>query len=612
MNQKEKKQTLHDLLKKKVVESITSVHISFYENGHISTHIQQFTQLKQLTLQYLQLETLQGLEPLHLEYLNVSNNSLTNISMIEHMTSLTYLDVQNNQLRKIPKMTELKHLNISDNLLIGDKQNFIALKQLTNLTSLVINPSINKLMLNRDEIEQMKDQLDDSIQVEKEVNKYIIKEKGYTPELRSLQYQRKYFKTICEYSEPEIFYCDVYLQFSLLFLRNLKEFNYVPIERQKKTKVSETKLSLFDEINSNLKEEFTFQKETPLLNQLHQREIGMYSINGNHSITMNKTSHFSSSHFEQLFSKEIRNPRQIDFSRITPGNFVVSSKHGELFVGNIQDNSLKQLESYYDGMVCGLQLGNTEKTKSILLTGSLSGMLAIYDLEKHDHPLNTFNYLERISSVSLNSIGTKFSVSGNNQNVFIYDLEKQQLSRVVGSYHTDTINVVKFSNSNPFLYTACCYDKEMTLWDIREPCHYPSSFYVAQTPLTSTMFSYDDQSVVIGGEDGYVCNVDIKNMKPKLMKIERSWNTKNATRAIYSYKNDSIVSIDNSNTIHLNDRYDGKRIIDLSYDCPDNSGNSGFLSVKSNPFDFDEFYVIRINRDDKVNPYSLLRTNLTY
>ena len=168
-------------------------------------------------------------------------------------------------------------------------------------------------MLNRYEIEQMKDQLDDSIQVEKEVNKYIIKEKGYTPELRSLQYQRKYFKTICEYSEPEIFYCDVYLQFSLLFLRNLKEFNYVPIERQKKTKVSETKLSLFDEINSNLKEEFTFQKETPLLNQLHQREIGMYSINGNHSITMNKTSHFSSSHFEQLFSKEIRNPRQIDF-----------------------------------------------------------------------------------------------------------------------------------------------------------------------------------------------------------------------------------------------------------------------------------------------------------
>ena len=101
-------------------------------------------------------------------------------------------------------------------------------------------------------------------------------------------------------------------------------------------------------------------------------------------------------------------------------------------------------------------------------------------------------------------------------------------------------------------------------------------------------------------------------MKPRLMKIERSWNTKNATRAIYSYRNDSIISIDNSNTIHINDRYDGKRLMDLCYDCPDNSGNSGFLSIKANPFDFDEYYVIRINREDKENPYSLLKTNLLW
>ena len=267
MTMSNKKMTIEDLLKKRNVESINSTHISFSLHGQINPRISLFTNVKQITLQYLQLVSLKGLEEMKLEYINVSHNTLTDISSLEHMTTITYLDVENNQLRNIPMISSLKHLNILDNLLLGDKQNFVSLMKLTQLTSLVINPSIHKSLITTEEIEEMTSYLSESISEEKQINEIIIKEKGNTPNLRLMTYKYNYFKTLCSFSEPKLFYCNIYLQFLLLLLKNLKELNGCEIIRVQQQ-------NILDEINTNLMDEFLFMKETPLLTQLQMRSFG--------------------------------------------------------------------------------------------------------------------------------------------------------------------------------------------------------------------------------------------------------------------------------------------------------------------------------------------------
>ncbi|EDR26795.1 hypothetical protein EDI_252600 [Entamoeba dispar SAW760] len=498
------------------------------------------------------------------------------------MTTLTYLNLENNQLEKVPIITQLNNLNISDNPLLNDKLNFIHLRQMTSLTSLTINPSTVK---QRVSLQELSSWLDEIIEFENS------KKKG-SQRLKLLKAQRNYLNKVLSFTNPTTRYCDVYTKLLLVFLPYIKEFNSTLITMN--TKV---------ELNQSILDTFQFRNEINLISQLETR------IQGNSkNIKLGISSQLSYSRLERIFHT-IKDPRQIDFSLINPGSIALTTKNGKLFVGCIHSEKLIEYETVFDSLTLGLNWGKTLNTSSKILVGSLDGMVSLFDTNTK-YSLKTIDNLQRVSSLSINCDSSKFISSGYENNIFVFNFETMQLHRVLGGFHNDIINVASFSKKNPSILSACSYDRIVTCWDLRTPCRSPILQFTGQTPLTTTMYSDDDSSIVIGGEDGYVVDIDTRTVNPKSMKSERSWQSKNATRAIYSNSNNSILSIDSSDVVHVNDRFTGKKVTDLIFDWDSLNEplNGKLLSIKRDPFNDEEYYFIRLNKQQEEKNYSLLKT----
>ena len=175
------------------------------------------------------------------------------------------------------------------------------------------------------------------------------------------------------------------------------------------------------------------------------------------------------------------------------------------------------------------------------------------------------------------------------------------------------MNVSKFANQSPFLLTTCSFDCSTAIWDIRTPHSVPVMKRKCQTPLVTTIFSSDDTSILVAGQDNYVEDIDVRTGKGIVMKLERKWLDDHYCRAYYCNGDNAIVVANTEElSLHVARRFDGKRVIDCYFNTDDDNAKiddmKGFISVRSDPFNDFSFTAIAI--DQEFEPFGLYNCSL--
>ena len=131
------------------LEEVTKLRLSYNQLTDV-TGLEKLTNLKYLELNNNQLtEVPKGLEKLtQLNRLNLLGNRLTDVTGLEKLTQLTWLHLSSNQLtdvKGLEKLTQLEYLYLTDNQLTNVK----GLEKLTQLTYLNLskNPDLTKAQI---------------------------------------------------------------------------------------------------------------------------------------------------------------------------------------------------------------------------------------------------------------------------------------------------------------------------------------------------------------------------------------------------------------------------------------------------------------------------------
>ncbi|KAL7717178.1 Uncharacterized protein QTN25_005449 [Entamoeba marina] len=445
---------------------------------------------------------------------------------------------------------------------------------MTTLTSLSLPPSnINTTNISADRLREILKDTKNQIQYK-------------NTEL--LQAKQAYFFKLLKSTNPVLLHCDVFIKLLILFLNQIKFFNSLSINSAVKM-----------DINDSILQNYSFRPKQQLLQSIQNRSCGKYY--SNYYNTSSKLCNFTDGQFIKKY-QTITNPSIFEYDPHTPGRMVVGTKQGELYLTENNSNSINKLDTPTDSDVHGLTWGRTSNTSNIIITGHSNGDLFLYDINKENTPqANTTTYTN-ILSLHCNVDSTLFCTSGNENNINLYDFEQFKLWRVIGGVHKQIIKKCRFANQTPALFTSCSKDELAAVWDIRTPCYEPVLKYKAQTPLFSTQFNHTDESILISGEDNYVDTIDLRTNKSVIMKFERSWESKTISRAIHCNDDDCIVMINSScGFIRMANRFDGKRTYDCYFDTDTygHSVDSGFLSIKNDPFDDLDFSLLLHDRHEE-------------
>ncbi|KAL7716401.1 Uncharacterized protein QTN25_006045 [Entamoeba marina] len=518
-----------------------------------------------------------SLNGLNLHYLNLSNNSLTSISSLTTITSLTYLDVSNNPIYSIPSLPKLHSLNMDKCPLLDNRQTILALHKLTTLTCLTLPQS--------------------TITTPPDPYNMVTQLRLYRGTNLYARTQRNYYKKLMQTPSPKILDCDVYIRILLLFLPQLLVFN-------KERLTIDIRKSIAYSVNVEL----SLQSKQSVITHVNKQKLGRYEHDYGRFISSLRE--FNPTPYKRI-APAIIAPRQLEFNKFNPQQILVGTTEGKLYIVDSETNTSSQITSPFRSSPFGMCWCGRQDISQTAIIASDDGIIAFYDFEKQKEPLHTINEFERITSIHMDSMCDKFISSGFETNVNLFDFETRQLLHVYGSFHTGSVNVAKFANISPFLFTTCSFDSSAAIWDIRTDCTNPVIRYRSQTPLITTVFSGDDLSILIAGEDNYVEDVDIRTNKGTQMLFERRWVRDSYCRAYYCNGNDLVIASNtNECTLHVARRYDGKRVIDCHFDVDGNQQNdpTGFISVRSNPFKDYSFVGILI--DDDVNPLGLYECSL--
>ncbi|GJS85727.1 WD40 repeat-containing protein, partial [Tanacetum coccineum] len=109
---------------------------------------------------------------------------------------------------------------------------------------------------------------------------------------------------------------------------------------------------------------------------------------------------------------------------------------------------------------------------------AIFGIKRICD-SSHINACVSFDELDQLTSVHVNSLDELFLVSGYSKHVALYDINTGKRLQVFIDIHREHINVLKFANHSPYIFATSSFDHDLKLWDLRQkpvhPCYTMSS-----------------------------------------------------------------------------------------------------------------------------------------
>mmetsp|Transcript_3998 Transcript_3998/g.14223 ORF Transcript_3998/g.14223 Transcript_3998/m.14223 type:complete len:917 (+) Transcript_3998:222-2972(+) len=228
----------------------------------------------------------------------------------------------------------------------------------------------------------------------------------------------------------------------------------------------------------------------------------------------------------------VRNqPRQFEYHPTQAERLVYGTMQGELVVMNHETDQLigNVKSTGAPHSILGISWLHHDPSK--LVAGSDHGIINLYDVNRMAPPpvqegtssvrssdlpdggythqtrspiVYTYDEFENLTSVHINCTDEYFLASGYSHHVGLYDLRTGRRRALFKNLHREHINVLKFANHSPHVFATSSFDRDIKVWDIRQPLSRPLSKATSKQGNVMVCFSHDDYHLLASAVDNEV------------------------------------------------------------------------------------------------------------
>ena len=233
---------------------------------------------------------------------------------------------------------------------------------------------------------------------------------------------------------------------------------------------------------------------------------------------------------ESKILRSTRDTRQFEFHPFDPNLILLGSRSGVVSI----------VDANRDFQTCQVRVDSSPilalswmklHANFALYGASLSGLVGMVCMESMNYqPICRFGNL---SSISINCTDDFLLVSGFSKNISLFDIHTGNCVREFADIHTNFINIVRFANLDPNIYTTSSFDSLCKLWDLRDPN--PVATHSSPTLNVMCSFSPNDDRVLVSGLDNSVTQLCVRSgfVPIEMPPITPTNTTTNYRRSVY-------------------------------------------------------------------------------
>ncbi|KAK6590868.1 hypothetical protein RS030_111875 [Cryptosporidium xiaoi] len=120
----------------------------------------------------------------------------------------------------------------------------------------------------------------------------------------------------------------------------------------------------------------------------------------------------------------------------------------------------------------------------------------------------------QLSSISVNSTDDYFLTSGFGKSVALYNVYSGSFMKLMPDMHMSHINIVRFTNYHPHVFSTVSFDSTCKIWDLRQKIQGNDPVIKFELPCMAIMSCFtpkDDLKIVVSGIDDYMKQLDLRS-----------------------------------------------------------------------------------------------------
>lgn len=139
----------------------------------------------------------------------------------------------------------------------------------------------------------------------------------------------------------------------------------------------------------------------------------------------------------------------------------------------------------------------------LFMAGTAEGKLTCNDSRTGD-VVKEFEDFDKLTSVHISCDNTSLLISGYRKDAHIYDIETGKVVREYVGIHTDHINISRFANHSPSIFSTSSFDSTVKTWDTRMTETKPIYTLKANSGIVMINFSSDDNFILASALDNEI------------------------------------------------------------------------------------------------------------
>jgi WD40 repeat protein len=232
-----------------------------------------------------------------------------------------------------------------------------------------------------------------------------------------------------------------------------------------------------------------------------------------------------------------KDARQFEFHPMYKELLLIGKRSGHCCLVNAESDTIIASEPIDNSPILGLSWLNRHPNLAVYgsaLAGSI-GLLHLNDQESSISKSIIGNF-RNLSSITVNCTDDYLMSSGFSRDIALYDLPTGKQIAFMEEIHSNFINILRFSHSNPHIYATSSFDYTCKLWDLRVKSKNP--LFIGRTDSLNVMcsFSKDDSRLLVSGLDSHVTQFSVNHSLSKIpikYQIDPKNSNTNYRRSVY-------------------------------------------------------------------------------
>ncbi|KAH8740244.1 hypothetical protein FG386_001519 [Cryptosporidium ryanae] len=160
----------------------------------------------------------------------------------------------------------------------------------------------------------------------------------------------------------------------------------------------------------------------------------------------------------------------------------------------------------------------------------------------------------QLSSISVNATDDYFLTSGFGKAVALYNVYSGSFIKLLPEMHMSHINIVRFTNYHPHIFSTVSFDSTCKIWDLRQKIQGNDPVIKFELPCMAIMSCFtpkDDLKMVVSGIDDYMKQLDLRSKEicQRNFNIPQLGDEHSFRRSLYNSNGNVIY------TINTKDKY---------------------------------------------------------